>query len=323
LHEKLSSITMGLDPFIGTIFEINQARLNSVFNRIRCSSKTSFDIGSFRQINSFTELIESCVSSLRTPTYLASTILGSIPLDLSRCIIARYENYYSLMELFHCRTRMKSVTRNKDWSHDFVFDFEGVPCRGSMLRDSLFDISAEPERIPKNSRVDLLGFITYGRTSLQAFGTRIHVLALQTTQSTDVAMNTAENNAANLPTINEVENELIQLELRKERKLYLNRKRFNLPAEKSNGDIFSKITDPLIIGDVAKLLSARNVSIQELFEWDNGGKPLLLMWSRGGRRSSNVVEELRSALKFILGTRYEIKLPKEFFEDGGEKSNNE
>jgi hypothetical protein len=47
------------------------------------------------------------------------------------------------------------------------------------------------------------------------------------------------------------------------------------------------------------------------------------MWSRGGRRSSNVVEELRSALKFILGTRYEIKLPKEFFEDGGEKSNNE
>jgi len=31
------------------------------------------------------------------------------------------------------------------------------------IPDSLFDISAEPEKIPSNSKVELLGFVTYGR----------------------------------------------------------------------------------------------------------------------------------------------------------------
>jgi hypothetical protein len=323
LHERLSSITMGLDPFIGTTFTINQAQLNSVFHRIRFNSKTSIDENSFRQIKSFPDLIEACKGTFRSSTYISTALLGSIPLDLSRCVIARYENYYALMEFFQCKTRIKSVTRNKDWTYNFVFDFEGVLCKGSMLRDSLFDNSIEPERIAKNSRINLLGFITYGRTSLQAFGTRIHVLALQPTTSIYSTTYAPENVQSDLPTINYVENELIQLELRKERKFYLNKKWFNSPSRTLNETAFSKVNDPLVIGDIARLLSSQNVSIHDLFEWDNGGKPLLLMWSRGGRRASNEVEELRSALKFILGTRYEINLPKQFFNEEGGKSNDE
>jgi hypothetical protein len=323
IHETLSSITMGLDPFIGTAFKLSEVKLNPVFNRIRCSSHTEIDVASFHQFKSFQELIETCKASLKTPTYMASAILGSIPLNLSRCIVARYENYYSLMEFFRCKARIRSVKRNKDWSYDFAFDFEGVPCKGSMLRDSLFDISAEPEKIPSNSKVELLGFVTYGRTSLQAFGTRIQVLALQATNSVNTDADNIQEDENYLPTVNEIENELIQLELRKERKIYGKRKHFKVPEIKQPmEEMFVRITDSLIVGDIAKLLSAQNVTIHELFEWDNGGKPLLLMWSRGGRRSSNAVEELRSALKFIMGTRYEVKIPSRFIDYKGAESNN-
>jgi hypothetical protein len=309
LYERLSSITMGVDPFIGTTLKISQARLNLVFNRIRCGSATSIDIGSFKRFEYFQELIKSCRGSFRSPTYMAAAVMGNISLDLSRCVIARYENYYCLMEFFQSQARVKSVVREKDWSHSFVFDFEGIPCRGLMLRDSLFDVSAEPERIPANDKVDVLGFVTYGRTSLQAFGTRIHVLALHQRPSTISTTIRSDDIESDLPTINDVEDELIGLELRKERRIYLSRK-WSGATRSPNEVTLIKIYDPLILGDLARLLSTQNVTVQDLFNWENGGKPLLLLWSRGGRRSSNLMEELRSALKFILGMRTEIKLPR-------------
>jgi hypothetical protein len=316
LCERLSTITKGVDPFVGTTFTISRAKLNPVFNRIRCSSETSVDVLSFQRLDSFSDLINVCRRGYKSPSYMASVIMGNAPLDLSRCVIARYENYYCLMEFFQSQARIKSAVRERDWTYNFVFDFQGVPCKAWMFRDSLFDSLAIPEKIPKDSKVDVLGFITYGRTSLQAFGTRVHLLALNSASRESSSEKCEEIIESNLPTVNAVEDELIRLSLKKERKLYFGRKWPKVPETPSKFRLI-RINDPLFLGDLARSLSALNVSVQDLFDWDNGGQQLLLRWSRAGRRSSNTIEELRSALKFILVMRTEIKIPEHFLREKG------
>jgi len=317
LHEKLSTLLKGVDPFVGTSFEVSESKLNPVFNRIRCSSRTSVSLDSFQRIASFSDLTKSCGDAKRAPGNIASVLMGNAPLDLTKCVIARYENYYCLMEFFLSEARIKSAVREKDWSYNFVFDFEGVSGKAWMFRDSLFDSLAFPEKIPKNSKVDVLGFVTYGRTSLQAFGTRIHLVALHpiverpSVESSEVA-------TLRVPTINSVEAEMIRMGIRKERMFHMRgRPKVIVPKEYK----FVKVDDSLVLGDLARSLSASSVSVQDLFNWDNGGQPLVLQWSKGGRRSSNATEELRSALKFILGMRGSICIPQYLVKkDEGERT---
>jgi hypothetical protein len=308
IMERLSVITKGVNPFIGTTFELGRVKLNLIFHRIKCQSKTYVNVTSFQRLATFEELIELCKPAFTSPRYVASVLMGNAPLDLTRCIIARYENYYCLMEFFLSNGRLKSVVREKDWSYNFVFDFEGVPVRAWMFRDSLFDESARPEEISRDSKVNILGLATYGRTSLQAFGTRIYLLALSS------AMLSAEPQPdkkidKELPTVNKVEAELLHLWLRKKRIQFIKRKgqKIRQVTEKYN---FVQVKDSLVIGDLARLLSNGHYSIQDLFGWDNGGQPLSLYWAKGGRKSSNAVEEFRSALKFILVMRGVINIPK-------------
>ena len=146
LRNRLMTLTYGMDPFIGTAFEISNSGLNPVFNRIKCSKARPIDPKSFKNLESFRVQLDHFSGCYLDSPHLASQFSGDTKLELNRFIIARYGRNYALMQFLVADAEVIAVDKRVEQDYAFKFKVNGAKLSGWMFRNSLFDPKARPEK---------------------------------------------------------------------------------------------------------------------------------------------------------------------------------
>jgi hypothetical protein len=208
LREKLSMKNQGMDPFIGTSFQIAHSKLHPIFNRIRCSKADPVDPSTFSQLQTFQNQIAALEGAVTGERNLRSLISGRSPFSLEDYIIARYGNSYALMKFVCSNAILKESVRQKEYDYSFTFNVDGVDVKGWMFRNSLFDPVVEPERF-RGSKVRFAAFVLVGQSSLEEYPAHLHVVSIEESEQTAAPDDQAGVNPA--PSISSIEEELMRL----------------------------------------------------------------------------------------------------------------
>lgn len=210
LRNRLMTLTYGMDPFIGTAFEISNSGLNPVFNRIRCSRARPIDPKSFKSLGSFKAQLDHLSGSYVDGHHLASQFSGDTKLELSRSIIARYGRNYALMQFLVADAEVVTVDRSVEQDYKFKFKVDGRELSGWMFRNSLFDPKARPEKYG-GSKCRFAAFAVIGNSALDEYRFHLHVIGICPTDDLGALEPLAEPNSMAY-TVSAVEEELIQLD---------------------------------------------------------------------------------------------------------------
>jgi len=281
LRRRLLSISMGTNPFIGTSFEIRHAKLNPVFNRIKCSRAKPIQPESFRTLESFEKQLNELKRAYVDPKELKNILTGSALLDLARYIIARYGNNYVLMDFVVSDAQVKTVVKHRNWDHSFRLEVDGMETSAWMFRNALFDPNIEPKEY-RGLKVRFAGFVLIGRSALYDYRTSIHLMAIHSEDGMSVPDGLEDRMVTGIAMIKDVEEEL----LTHAKEIWERRKAFEQELE---------LEEELIIREAPKLQAPAFIEIQETDLSPIQGRVLTLLSSdrRRGFKTKEIAKRIK------------------------------